>query len=123
MATGELLLRNGTIIDPGNNINAINDLLIRDGRVCAVGTDLTANSEAQVIDVTNKVITPGLIDIHGHFYDGGNGSAVHADANCLPYGTTTGVDAGSAGYLNYKAMRDYVFPMHKTNLLCFYCKK
>ena len=33
MATGELLLRNGTIIDPGNNINAINDLLIRDGRV------------------------------------------------------------------------------------------
>ena len=31
MATGELLLRNGTIIDPGNNINAINDLLIRDG--------------------------------------------------------------------------------------------
>ena len=119
MATGELLLRNGTIIDPGNNINAINDLLIRDGRVCAVGTDLTANSETQVIDVTNKVITPGLIDIHGHFYDGGNGSAVHADANCLPYGTTTGVDAGSAGYLNYKAMRDYVFPMHKTNLLCF----
>lgn len=119
MAIDELLLKNGTVIDPANRLNAVTDVLIKDGKVAMIGTDLTASEDARVVDVSNKLITPGLIDIHGHFYDGGNGSSVHADSNCLPYGTTTGVDAGSAGYLNYKAMRDYVFPMHKTRLLCF----
>jgi dihydroorotase len=37
----------------------------------------------------------------------------------LSAGTTTGVDAGSAGFLNYQAMRDYLIPAHKTRLLAF----
>ena len=65
------------------------------------------------------MITPGLIDLHGHFYHGGNSTAVHPDEICLSSGTTTGVDAGSAGFQNYMAMRDYVFPAHKTRLLAF----
>ena len=119
MTTGDLLLKNGTIIDPANGVNTTSDLFIQNGLISAVGKGLNASTETRVIDVSNKVVTPGLIDIHGHFYDGGNGSSVHADSNCLPYGATTGVDAGSSGYLNYKAMRDYVFPTHKTTLLCF----
>ena len=119
MAIGDLLLKNGTIIDPANGVNTTSDVFIQNGLISAVGKELNASTETRVIDVSNKVVTPGLIDIHGHFYDGGNGSSVHADSNCLPYGATTGVDAGSSGYLNYKAMRDYVFPTHKTTLLCF----
>ncbi len=115
----ELILKNGEIIDPANNFRSKADVLVQDGIIAEIGTGISVNEDARVIDVTNKIITPGLIDIHGHFYDGGNGSSVHADTNCLPYGVTTGVDAGSAGYLNYKAMRDYVFPNHRTNLLCF----
>ena len=112
----ELILKNGEIIDPANNFRSKADVLVQDGIIAEIGTGISVNEDARVIDVTNKIITPGLIDIHGHFYDGGNGSSVHADTNCLPYGVTTGVDAGSAGYLNYKAMRDYVFPNHRTNL-------
>ena len=44
---------------------------------------------------------------------------MHADQKCLPAGATTGVDAGTAGFLNYRAMRDYVFPAHRTRLLAF----
>ena len=62
-------------------------------------------------------MTPGLIDLHGHFYHGGTGSAVAADEACLPSGVTTGLDAGSAGFANYGAMRDYVFPAHRVRLL------
>ena len=53
------------------------------------------------------------------FLPRGSGSAVHADQTCLSSGTTTGVDAGSAGFLNYGAMRDYVFPAHRTRLIAF----
>jgi dihydroorotase len=72
-----------------------------------------------VVDVAGKLVTPGLIDLHGHFYHGGTGSAVHADQNCLSAGATTGIDAGSSGFLNLGAMRDYVFPAHRTRLLAF----
>jgi dihydroorotase len=76
-------------------------------------------SAATAIDVPGKLVTPGLIDLHGHFYHGGNASGVHPDNICLASGTTTGVDAGSAGFQNYEAMRDYVFPAHRTRLLAF----
>ena len=114
-----LLLKNALVIDPANKINSQMDILIDNGVIIEVSKEIKTNPEYRILDVQNKLITPGLIDLHGHFYDGGNGSSVHADSNCLPFGVTTGVDAGSAGYLNYKAMRDYVFPNHKTNLLCF----
>ena len=47
---------------------------------------------------------------HGHFYHGGTNTGTNADETCLSAGVTTGIDAGSAGWANYKAMRDYVFP-------------
>ena len=72
-----------------------------------------------VVNVPGKLITPGLVDLHGHFYHGCGPSAVPADETCLASGMTTGVDAGSAGFLNYEAMRDYVFPAHRTRLLAF----
>ncbi len=115
----DLLLKGGTLLDPSQKVYEKRDVAFKDGRVSYVGYDISSDSSVRTLNVEGKLITPGLIDLHGHFYHGGTGSAVHADNNCLPAGVTTGVDAGSSGFLNYGAMRDYVFPAHKTRLLAF----
>ena len=119
-ATYDLVLSGGNLLDPAQGIDdQPRDIAFKDGKVAAVADCIDPNAATQAIDASGKLITPGLIDLHGHFYHGGSGSAVHADQTCLSSGVTTGVDAGSAGFLNYGAMRDYVFPAHRTRLLAF----
>ena len=116
----DLVLTGGNLLDPAQGIdNQPRDIAFKDGKVAIIADILDPSSGAQAVDVSGKLITPGLIDLHGHFYHGGSGSAVHADQTCLGSGVTTGVDAGSAGFLNYGAMRDYVFPAHRTRLIAF----
>lgn len=113
----DLVLTGGTLLDPAQGIHDRRDIAFKGGVVAEVAERIDAATARISVDATGKLITPGLIDIHGHFYHGGNASAVHADQICLSSGTTTGIDAGSAGCLNYPAMRDYVFPAHRTRLL------
>ena len=113
----DLLLRGGTLLDPAQGIDGLRDVAFRDGRVSAVADRIEEESAAEVVHLAGRLVTPGLIDLHGHFYHGGTTSAVHADEACLPSGVTTGLDAGSAGIANYGAMRDYVFPAHRVRLL------
>jgi dihydroorotase len=116
----DLALTGGNLLDPGLGINnEPRDIAFKDAKVAAVSERIDPASATQSIDVSGKLVTPGLIDLHGHFYHGGSGSAVHADQTCLGSGVTTGVDAGSSGFLNYGAMRDYVFPAHRTRLIAF----
>ena len=116
----DLALTGGNLLDPGLGINnEPRDIAFKDGKVAAVAERIDPTSATQSIDVAGKLVTPGLIDLHGHFYHGGSGTAVHADQTCLGSGVTTGVDAGSSGFLNYGAMRDYVFPAHRTRLIAF----
>ena len=115
----DLLLTGGTLLDPAQGINDRRDVAFKDGLVAAVAERIDAAQATATVDVTGKLVTPGLIDLHGHFYHGGNPTSVNPDEICLSSGTTTGIDAGSAGFLNYEAMRDYVFPAHRTRLLAF----
>lgn len=117
--TYDLVLNGGTLLDPAQGINNRRDIAFKDGLVANVAERIDPASGAKSVNVSGKLITPGLIDIHGHFYHGGNATSVNPDEICLSSGTTTGVDAGSAGFLNFIAMRDYVFPAHKTRLLAF----
>ena len=99
MTTGnkqhDLLLKNGMLLDPGQNIYDKRDIAFKDGVVSDVSMDISSELSSITVDVSGKLVTPGLIDLHGHFYHGGTGSAVHADQTCLSSGVTTGVDAGS----------------------------
>ena len=59
------LIRNGTVFD-GNGAELANaDVLMRDGRIVAVGQNLNADG-ATVIDATGRFVTPGIIDAHSH---------------------------------------------------------
>jgi len=66
----KILVKNGHLIDPKNNIDGRYDVLIEDGKVAAVGADLTAN-DAEMIEADGLLVAPGLIDIHVHLRDPG----------------------------------------------------
>jgi dihydroorotase len=65
-----LLIQNGTILDPSQNIQRKDDLLIRDGKIAAMGQNL--GKADRTIDAAGCFVTPGLIDIHVHFREPGD---------------------------------------------------
>ena len=65
-----LLIQNGTIVDPSQKAQRKADLLVRDGRIAAVGTNLGKADE--VLDASGCFLTPGLIDIHVHLREPGD---------------------------------------------------
>jgi dihydroorotase len=65
-----LLIQNGTILDPASNTERRADLLLRDGKVAAIGENL--GKADRVIDAAGCYVTPGLIDVHVHFREPGD---------------------------------------------------
>lgn len=65
-----LLLKGGRVIDPAAGRDAVADVLIEDGRITAVGTDIAA-PDASVLNVAGLAVVPGLIDMHVHFREPG----------------------------------------------------
>jgi dihydroorotase len=67
-----LLVRQGRVIDPANNVDAVQDLLIADGKIEKLGKNLAAPADAEVVDARGKVVCPGFIDIHVHLREPGD---------------------------------------------------
>jgi dihydroorotase len=67
-----LLIRNGRVLDPVTGVDAIQDLLIAEGRIARSGKGLEASAEASVVDATGKVVCPGFVDIHTHLREPGH---------------------------------------------------
>ena len=65
-----LLLKGGTLIDPGSGRDEQTDILIRDGRIESMGKGLNA-SAAQVMELKGKIVAPGFMDMHVHFREPG----------------------------------------------------
>ncbi len=102
--TVDLLIRNGTVIDPARKHHALGNVAIANGRIVDVGGG--AVDGRIEIDAQGCLVVPGLIDFHAHVFAGGTSMGVRADPNCLPQGVTTVVDAGSAGLANYRNFVD-----------------
>ena len=66
----KILVKDGHLLDPKNNMDGRYDLLIEDGRVTAVGAGLAIN-DAEIISADGLLVVPGLIDIHVHLRDPG----------------------------------------------------
>ena len=66
----DLLLKNGRIIDPANRRDETADLLVQNGRIARIEPDLAIEG-AEVLDVSGKVVSPGLVDMHVHLRDPG----------------------------------------------------
>jgi dihydroorotase len=70
---GALLLTGGRIVDPSQGIDRVADLLLRDGKVAAIGEAASVQSDSRVerLDVSGLVVSPGLIDLHVHLREPG----------------------------------------------------
>ncbi len=66
MAERTIVLKGGRVIDPSQGIDQVVDLLLVDGAVAELGTDIQAGGDAEVRDVSGLVVAPGLIDLHVH---------------------------------------------------------
>ena len=64
------LLKNARVVDPQVELDEVCDILVEDGKIAQVGKGLSA-ANAEEIDCTGKVVTPGLVDIHVHLRDPG----------------------------------------------------
>ena len=66
--TFDLLLRGGRVIDPASGVDGLKDVAIRNGKIAAVQSDILPTSAREIVDVTDKIVLPGLIDTHAHVY-------------------------------------------------------
>ncbi len=72
-ATGRkpLLIRGGHVVDPRNGRDGVMDVLVEGQHIQQVGKDIKASKEMDVLDASNLVVAPGLIDIHVHLREPG----------------------------------------------------
>ncbi|MGA2652633.1 MAG: dihydroorotase [Terracidiphilus sp.] len=70
-----LAIRGGHLIDPGAGVDSLKDILVKDGRVAEIAGPgkLKLANGAQVLDAVGLVVAPGLVDIHVHLREPGQG--------------------------------------------------
>ena len=116
--TYDLVLTGGRVIDPAQGIDGVMDVAFKDGRAAGVAPGLAAQA-ADVRDVTGKIVTPGLIDLHTHVYWGGTSLGIDAEDFCRRSGVTTAVDTGSAGPGNFMGFRKHVIEKSDVRILAY----
>ncbi len=65
------LIRNATVLTAAGPVLRGASVLLRDGKIVEVGTNVTTPTDALVVDGTGKYVTPGIIDTHSHIGAGG----------------------------------------------------
>ena len=67
----DLLLKGGTLIDGTGRRRG--DVLVRDGRIAAIGPSIHEASGAEAVDCRGKFVSAGFVDLHVHFREPGQG--------------------------------------------------
>lgn len=120
----DLLLKGGHVIDAKNNLDAVRDVAIKDGKIAKIAVGLPAASAIKTVNVTGLYVVPGLIDLHTHVYNGtGEKMSYAGDLSIVPDGftfrggVTTIVDAGSSGWRNFPDFKDRIIDRSETRVL------
>ncbi|WPP51239.1 amidohydrolase/deacetylase family metallohydrolase [Catalinimonas niigatensis] len=121
----DILLKGGYVIDPKNNIDRVMDIGITDGKIAQVADNIRGENAKQLIDVSGMYVTPGLIDMHVHVFNGhepesyiANGpTSVAPDGFTFRAGVTTVVDAGSSGWRNFRQFKAQTIDKADTRVL------
>ena len=121
----DLLIDDGTVIDPKNDVNAVMDVGIAGDTIATVAEDVSPERAEQVVDASGLYVTPGLIDVHAHVFHGteedaylsNSYSSVKPDGHTFRSGTTTVVDPGGAGWRNIRQFIEQTVERSKTRVL------
>ncbi len=123
----DIVIKGGHVIDPKNNIDAIMDVAIKDGKIAAMSKNIDGKQAAQVVNAKGLYVMPGLIDLHAHVFFGtepdhylSNGLvALPPDGFTFRVGVTTVADAGGAGWKSFPEFKKNVIDNSQTRVLSF----
>src|SRR5262252_5228793 len=122
--TYDLLLKGGHVIDGKNNINAVRDVAIADGKIAAVAANIDPSLARKTVDASGLYVTPGLVDIHAHVYtyNGTRGAwandhGVRPDGFTFRVGVTTVVEPGSSGWRTFEDFKSRIIDHSRTRVL------
>ena len=123
----DIVIKGGYVIDPKNNIDAVMDVGIQNGKITLVAKDIDAKQAIQVVDAKGMYVTPGLVDIHTHDFYGTEPDHQYEDGNLgispdgftFRNGVTTVVDAGSSGWRTFPIFKAQTIDISKTRVLAF----
>ena len=112
----DLLIKGGTVVDPSQKMHALMDVAVKDGKILEVSKDIPESRATTTLSAKDRIVTPGIIDIHVYCFDGSN-TSVNPDHSCLARGVTTVVDAGTAGSSMITMFRKYVVQQSTTRVV------
>jgi dihydroorotase len=117
----DLLIQGGEVLDPGQGLRGRFDIAVSQGKITHMAPHIDPREADRVVDVSGKVVAPGLIDLHAHVYAGVR--TVGVNENCLmpdlagvQSGVTTLVDPGSGGCYNFAGFPRFLVPTSRTRL-------
>jgi dihydroorotase len=77
----DIVIKGGHIIDPKNDIDAVMDIAVNNGRIALRAKNIDPKQGTQVVDAKGMYVTPGLIDIHTHDFYGTQPDHQYEDGN------------------------------------------
>ncbi|MBM4005233.1 MAG: amidohydrolase family protein [Planctomycetes bacterium] len=101
------LIRNGELYDGTGSAPFRGDLRIANGMITEIGPRLASKGEP-VIDADERIVAPGLIDLHVHVFSGVGLYSIEPFEAGLRTGVTTMLDTGTAGALTYPNFERFV---------------
>jgi dihydroorotase len=115
----DLVIKGGDVLDPSQSLRAKRDIGIRYGLIEAVEADIPAARAERLLEVSGKLVTPGLVDLHAHVFPYGSAIGIPADELVAHQCTTTCVSGGDAGANNFAAFRRHIVAQTRTRLYAF----
>lgn len=115
----DTILCGGRVVNPATKQDGLFDIGIRDGRIAAIEECINTDA-AQRIDVSGKIVIPGMIDTHGHIYQHVTGKfGLNPDMVGVRSGVTTIIDQGGPSCMTLGGFRHFLAEKSQTRLFCF----
>ena len=115
----ELLIKGGRVIDPSQSLDTVTDIAINDGKIAAISPDIDSKEAVRTVRAVGQIVTPGLVDLHVHGFEGISQWGINLDQYCVARGVTTAVDAGTCGADSFDGFRRTV--INPPALVCSLC--
>jgi dihydroorotase len=115
----DLILKGGSLIDPSQGLSGTHDIAIENGAIARIAGEIPSEEGRRVIAVNGRIVTPGLIDLHAHVFEGFTRFGVNPDIAGVHAGVTTIVDAGSSGSATFEGFTQHILPHCYTEIIPF----
>jgi dihydroorotase len=90
-----LLIKNGLVIEPKDEINEVLDILVEDGKISRIEKNIKTNNIDELIDASGRIVMPGIVDMHVHLREPGR-----EDKETVDIATQAAIKGGVTTFLS-----------------------